>query len=218
MSTDQPDDPDGAAIESGRTVLLGTAFFVAGRAVAATAREKRVVTATITSEPFPDGAATTSPGSGPLHGVDASVLFAEPIHVEPMALMDAYPLVVYAGPWAQSRVQMQDCRSRGHRECRGDGAEDDGAAPDAEDDESCRSQCLEALLDESEEWSALLGGLPPGDAAEDSLRETLMPRWDRELDLLWSAIAAVADLLLHTGEVDGDTVHELVWPSQGVHT
>lgn len=215
MPTDQPGDPDRAATESGRTFLLSTAFFVAGRAVAATAREKRVVAARVTSQPFSDGAAATSPGAEPLHGVDASVWFAEPIHVEPMALMDAYPLVVYAGSWAQSRIQMQDCRSRGHRECRGDGAEEDGAAPAAEDDESCRSQCLEALLDESEEWSALITGLPPGDAAENSLRETLMPRWDRELDLLWPAIAAVADLLLNTGEVDGNTVHQLVRPSQG---
>ena len=41
-----------------------------------------------------------------------------------------------------------------------------------------------------------------------------MPRWDRELDRLWPAIATVADFLLQNGEVDGDTVHRVVWPSQ----
>ena len=38
MSSDQPDDPDRAAIESGRTFGERAAYFVAGRAVAATGR------------------------------------------------------------------------------------------------------------------------------------------------------------------------------------
>ena len=158
MSSDQPDDPD-RAIESGRTFVVRTAYFVAGRAVAATARDKRVVAARITSAPFTGG---TLPVGGDPPGGAASVWFAEPIHVQPMALMDAYPFVVYAGPWAWSRVQMKDCRSRGHRECRGDVAEADRDAPDAQhDDEYCRSQSLGGLLEESEESSALVSGLPP---------------------------------------------------------
>ena len=212
MSSDQHDDPDRAVIESGRTFVMRTAYFVAGRAVAATARESPVVAAKITSAPFQ--AASSSPWAGSLPGGAASVWFAEPIHVQPMALMDVYPFVVYAGPWAQSRVQMEDCRSRGHQECRSDGAAVDREALGAEDDEHCRSRVLDGLLDESAEWSALVNGLPSGDAAENSLHEDLMPRWDRELDRLWPAIATVADLLLHNGEVDGGTVHQLVWPSR----
>lgn len=214
MAIDPPIDPDRAAREAGHTLLMRTAYFVAGRAVAAAAREKRVVGAKITSEPFQDGAATTSMGSGVIPGGTASVDFAEPIHVAPMALMDAYPFVVYAGPWAQSRIQMKECRTRGHRECRGDGTQHDQAALEAEDDEHCRSRALDDLLDENQEWSALVSGLPPGDAAENSLHEDLMPRWDRELDRLWPAIAAVADLLVNNGEVDGDTVHQLVGPAR----
>lgn len=215
MSSDLPDDPDRAALESGRVFVVRTAHVVAGRAVAATARGKSVVAAKITSEPFQAGAAT-SPGASPRPMGGASVWFAEPIHVQPMALMDAYPFVVYAGPWAQSRVQMEDCRSRGHRECRGD-AGDDSDAPGADDDESCRGRFVAESLDESEEWSALLGGLPDGDAAENSLHESMMPRWDIELDRLWPAIAAVAGLLLHNGEVDGHTVRQLVRPSDDGH-
>lgn len=210
MASDQFDDPDRAGIDSGHTFVIRTAYFVAGRAVAATAREKPVVAAKITSAPFRD--ASTSPWAGTLPDGAASVWFAEPIHVQPMALMDAYPFVVYAGLWAQSRVQMLDCRSRGHQECRSDGAAVDQDAPDAQDDEHCRIRVLEGLLEESAEWSALVSGLPPGDTAENSLHEDLMPRWDNELDRLWPAIAAVAGLLLHNGEVDGSTVHELVWP------
>ena len=85
MATDLPDDPDRAASEAGRTFLTRTAYFVAGRAVAAAARQKRVVAATITSTPFLEGAAGSSPGAGILPGLAASVEFAEPIHVEPMA-------------------------------------------------------------------------------------------------------------------------------------
>jgi len=211
MSSDQSDDPD--VIESGRTFVMSTAYFVAGRAVAATARQKPIVAAKITSAPFQD--ASTSPWAGTLPEGETSVWFAEPIHVQPMALMDAYPFVVYAGPWAQSRVQMEDCRSRGHRDCRRDVAEEDWGAPDARhDDEYCRNRSLEDLLEESEEWSALVSGLPPGHAGEDSLDEDLMPRWDLELDRLWPAIATVADFLLQGGEVDGNTVHQAVWPSR----
>lgn len=208
MATDHPDDPDRATIESGRTFVMRTAYFVAGRAVAATEREKAVVSATITSAPFSDDTAGVRPG-----GAD-SVVFTEPIHVEPMSLMDAYPFVVYAGPWAQSRVQMEDCRSRGHQDCRPDAVEDDADALDAEDDQNCRGQTLEGLLVESEEWSALISGLPPGDSAEGALHESLMPRWNKELDGLWPAIAPVADLLLEDGEVDGNTVRQLVQPAE----
>lgn len=214
MATDQPDDPDRVAGEAGRTFLTRTAYFVAGRAAAAAARGKRVVVARITSPPFQDGAAGASPGAGILPGEAASVEFAEPIHVAPMALMDAYPFVVYAGPWAQSRARMEECRSRGHRECRGDDAQHDREAPDVADDEHCRTAALDDLLDDSQEWSALVNGLPSGDAAENALHEDLIPRWDHELDRLWPAIAEVADLLVRNGEVDGNTVHEIVRPSQ----
>ncbi|MGB7982800.1 MAG: hypothetical protein WCF36_18620 [Candidatus Nanopelagicales bacterium] len=158
MSSDQHDDSDRAVRESGHTFVTRTAYFVAGRAVAATAREKPVVAAKITSPPYRD--ASTSPWAGTLPEGAASVWFAEPIHVQPMALMDAYPFVVYAGLWAQSHVQMEDCRSRGHQECRSDGAQVDRDALDAEDDEHCRCQVLEGLLGESAEWSALVNGLP----------------------------------------------------------
>ena len=56
--------------------------------------------------------------------------------------------------------------------------------------------------------------LPPGNAAENSLHEDLMPRRDSELDRLWPAIATVAGLLWHDGVVVGRTVHQLVWPSR----
>ena len=71
MSCDQPDDPDRAAIESGRTFVMRTAYFVAGRAVAATGRDKRLVAARITSAPFND--ASTSPWAGTLPGRATSV-------------------------------------------------------------------------------------------------------------------------------------------------